>query len=150
MNTQLAKDIAKSLCIRWESVILTPYLCPAGVPTIGVGATYYEDGSSVTLNDAPITMERAIQLLEWMIATKYLPAVLRLCPAIDTPERLAAIIDFTFNLGEKNLKISNLRKCINAHDWIAVPTQLMRWNKAAGGVMKGLTARRKAEASLIN
>jgi Phage lysozyme len=67
----------------------------------------------------------------------------------ETAERLAAIIDFAFNLGAGNLKASTLRRKINAGDWHEVPAQLMRWNKAGGRVLRGLTLRRQAEADLI-
>jgi lysozyme len=42
----------------------------------------------------------------------YLPAVRRLCPGIDTSERLAAIIDWCYNLGAGNLKSSTMRRRI--------------------------------------
>jgi lysozyme len=142
-------EIAAALARRFEGCYLRPYLCPADVPTIGYGATYYEDGTRVTLFDAPITRERAESLLLWMLRTRYLPVVLRLCPGIDSPERLAAIIDFTFNLGAGNLKVSNLRKRVNAGDWVAVPAELRKWNLAGGKVLRGLTIRREAEASLV-
>ena len=149
MNIQLAIDVAAALARRFEGCYLRPYLCPAGVPTIGYGATYYEDGRRVTLHDAPITRERAEALLIWMVRTKYLPAVLKLCPGADTPERLAALIDFAFNLGAGNLKASTLRKRVNAGRWDDVPAELRKWNKAGGRVLRGLTIRRAAEASLV-
>ena len=96
MNTRLAVEIAAGLCRRFEGLHLRPYLCPAGVPTIGYGATYYEDGTRVTLSDPPLTPQRAEELLLWHIENVYLPAVLKLCPGVDTPERLAALIDFAF------------------------------------------------------
>lgn len=149
MNIGLAVEVASELCKRFEGCYLTPYLCPAGVATIGYGATYYRDGTAVTLRDAPITKEQAKSLLLWMVETRYLPAVIRLCPEIDTPERLAAIIDFAFNLGSGALKASTLRRKINAGNWADVPSQLSRWNKAGGRVLRGLTIRRAAEAALI-
>jgi lysozyme len=141
--------IAALLARRFEGRYLSPYLCPAGVPTIGYGATYYEDGTRVTLFDAPITNERAESLLVWMIESVYMPAVLRLCPGIDCPYRLAAIIDFAFNLGPNNLKRATLRKRINAGDWGAVAVELRKWNRGGGKVMRGLVLRREAEIGLI-
>ena len=128
-----------------------PYLCPAGVPTIGYGATYYEDGTRVTLHDVPITRERAEALLLWHVKTVYLPAVLRWCPAVihETPGRVAALIDWTFNLGSGNLRASSLRRRVNAAAWDLVPDELRKWSKARGRVLRGLTARREAEASLV-
>jgi lysozyme len=134
--------------MRFEGCYLTPYLCPAGIPTIGFGATYYQDGTAVTLLDAPITKDEAIALLVWMVETVYLPAVRKLCPNINLPERLAAIIDFCFNLGAKKLAVSTLRKRINSEHWVDVPDELLKWNKAGGRVLSGLTARRKTEGAL--
>ena len=145
----IAIEIAAALARRFEGCYLRPYLCPAGVPTIGYGATYYEDGTRVTLFDAPITRERAESLLLWMVRTRYLPAVLRLCPGIDSPERLAAIIDFTFNLGAGNLQASTLRRRINAGQWDDVPSELRKWIKGGGRVLAGLVKRREAEVVLI-
>ena len=145
----LAILIATALCRRFEGLYLSPYLCPAGVPTIGYGATYYQDGTRVTLADQPITRGQAEALLLWMIQTKYLPQVLKLCPGIADPDQLAAIIDFAFNLGTGNLKNSTLRRRINAGRWDEVPAELMKWVRAAGRILKGLVTRRSAEVDLI-
>ena len=144
----LAIVVALALMRRFEGLYLTPYLCPAGIPTIGYGATYYEDGTRVTLFDAPITRERALELLQWMVRTVYLPTVMRLCPGIDNPNRLAALIDFTFNLGGSALKNSTLRCKVNVGMWAAVPTELRKWVMAAGTRLRGLVIRREAEAAL--
>lgn len=145
---ELAVEIAAILCRRFEGLVLHPYLCAAGVPSIGYGATYYEDGRSVTLKDPPISKERAEALLLWMIRTVYLPAVLKLC-RIDTAERLAALIDFTFNLGTGRLKASTLRKRVNAGDWAAAKVEIMKWTKGGGRVLRGLVLRREAERKLF-
>jgi len=144
-----AVEIAAALARRFEGCYLTPYLCPAGVPTIGYGATYYENGTRVTLQDSPITKERANELLLCMIKNQYMPKVIQLCPKIDSDDRLAAIVDFAFNLGVGALRSSTLRKRINAGDWNSVPDELRKWNKAGGRVLKGLTLRREFEAQLI-
>jgi Phage-related lysozyme (muraminidase) len=96
--------VAAALCRRFEGLYLRPYLCPAGVPTIGYGATYYEDGRRVRMDDPPITRERAEALLIWMVRKVYLPVVMQLCPGVREPGLLAALIDFTFNLGSGRLE----------------------------------------------
>jgi lysozyme len=144
-----ALPVALALMRRFEGFYPRPYMCPAGVPTIGYGSTYYEDGKRVTLTDATITRERAEALLLWVVAHVYLPQVIKLCPGIDGPDRLAALIDFAYNLGGNALKNSTLRRKINAGEWDAVPDQLRRWDKAGGRVLRGLTIRRNAEAGLI-
>ncbi len=148
-NVDIAVEIASALISRFEGLRLRPYLCSAGVPTIGVGCTFYEDGQRVTLLDTEITASRAESLLCWMVQNKFLPAVVRLCPGIDSPERLAAIIDFTFNLGDGNLRASSLRRKINAGLWDDVPTELRKWTRGGGKVLKGLVIRRETEAKLV-
>lgn len=144
-----AIELAAALARRFEGLYLRPYLCPAGVPTIGYGATYYEDGTRVTLLDPPITRERADALLLHMVRTVYLPAVCKLCPGIDSADRAAALIDFAFNLGTGKLKASTLRKRVNAGQWDDVPDELMKWVRAGGRVLAGLVKRRRAEAELV-
>ena len=149
MNMEMAVQITAALCRRFEGLYLRPYLCPAGVPTIGYGATFYEDGRKVSLKDAPITKARAEALLLWHIKHGFLPPVMRLCAGADTPERLAALVDFAFNLGVGNLKASTLRKRVNQGDWLDAQIQVMKWNKAGGKVLRGLTIRRTAERDLL-
>lgn len=146
---ELAVAVAAALARRFEGLYLRPYLCPAGVATIGVGATFYEDGTRVTLTDPPITRERAEALLLWMVRNRYLPAVVKLCPGADNPGLLAALIDFTFNLGAGNLRVSNLRRRVNGRDYDAVPAELRKWVRGGGRVLPGLVARREAEAALV-
>lgn len=145
----LAVSVSAALARRFEGLYLTPYLCPAGVPTIGYGATHYLDGRRVQLTDPPISREAAERLLIGQVRTIYLPAVLRLCPGVDSPERLAALIDFAFNLGSGNLRVSTLRKRVNAGDWEGAKVELAKWVRGGGRVLAGLVKRRAAEAALL-
>lgn len=144
-----AVTIAAALARRFEGLYLKPYICPAGVPTIGYGATFYESGERVKMTDPAITKERAEALLLWMIRTQYMPAVIKLCPAVDNPKRLAALIDFAFNLGVGRLKSSTLRKRVNAGEWDLVSAELRKWTRGGGKILRGLVLRREAEIQLI-
>lgn len=141
-------DDAVMLAKRFEGLRLRPYLCAAGVATIGYGATYYEDGTRVTLSDPPITRERAEQLLMWMLEREYLPAAMKLCPNV-TPTKTAALADFAFNLGIARLKHSTLRRKINAGDYDGAEDEFMKWVYAGGKKLRGLIARRQAEVLLF-
>jgi lysozyme len=134
---------------RFEGLRLRPYLCSAGVATIGYGSTFYEDGARVTLRDPEITAERAEQLLQHMIRIEFMPKTVSLCPGADTPPRIAALCDFAFNLGTGNLRSSTLRKRVNTGDWEDAVTQILKWDKAGGKRLRGLTRRRQAEAELL-
>lgn len=145
-----AIEITTELCKKFEGFKSKPYLCPAGVPTIGFGATYYTDGRKVQLTDPPISQESAEELLIAELKHTYFPGVIRLCPSLIVhPARLAAIVDFAFNLGVGRLQTSTLRRKLNAENWEGAQEQLMRWTKAGGRVLPGLVRRRQAEASLL-
>jgi lysozyme len=143
-------DLATALCKQFEGFKSKPYLCPAGVPTIGYGSTYYADGRKVTLADQPISEPDAAALLQSELAHTYLPGALRHCPILATDERKCnAIVDFCYNLGIGRLQTSTLRRKINAQDWAAAQEQLMLWTKGGGRVLPGLVKRRKAECALL-
>jgi lysozyme len=142
--------LATAICKRFEGFRARPYLCPAGVPTIGYGATYYPNGKRVTLTDAPITEPIASFILTRELIHTYAPGVIRLCPALatDTP-RFNAILDFAYNLGLGRLQTSTLRRCINAQDWRGAIEQINKWVRGGGRVLPGLVARRAAESQLL-
>ncbi len=68
--------------------------------------------------------------------------------ATEPEERLAAIVDFTFNLGGGRLQTSTLRRRVNQRDWAAAAKELRRWVYGGGKVLPGLVARREAEVLL--
>ena len=121
-----------------------PYICPAGFWTIGYGHL-------CDLKHPPITEAEAEDYLAQDMQTA-LAAALRYCPVLTTePEdRLAAIVDFTFNLGAGRLQMSTLRRRVNQRDWLASAQELCRWIYGGGKVLPGLVARRRVEAALIS
>ena len=145
-----AIQVARDLCTVFEGMYLKPYLCPAGVPTIGVGSTFYEDGVRVSLKDPPITRERAMQLLEFELR-KCLPAVSRLCPELGSwgDAATGAILDFAYNCGTGALSASTLRRRINEDDPQGARAELSKWIRGGGRVLPGLVRRRAAEAALL-
>ena len=120
-----------------------PYICPAGYWTIGYGHLCTPDHPAITEVEAEEYL--AIDLQQALRAT------LRYCPVLATePEgRLAAIVDFTFNLGAGRLQTSTLRRRVNQRDWVAAGAELRRWVLGSGVVLHGLVARREAERHLI-
>lgn len=142
--------LAEGLCRTFEGFSSRPYLCPAGIPTIGYGSTYYQDGRKVTLLDAPIAEPVAREMLRLKLRNEYLPGVLRLCPVLANDEaRCNAIVDFAYNLGVGRLQTSTLRRRINAQDWAGAKEQLMLWVRGGGRILPGLVRRRTAEAALL-
>ncbi|MFV8605055.1 lysozyme [Ralstonia pseudosolanacearum] len=120
-----------------------PYVCPAGYWTIGYG--HLCDPTHPTITQAQAEAYLAADLVTALNAT------LRCCPVLATgPEaKLAAIVDFTFNLGAGRLQTSTLRRRINQRDWVAAASELRRWVYGGGKVLPGLLARREAEVALL-
>lgn len=129
---------------RGSELTAIPYICPAGFWTIGYGHLCGAAHPPITEGEAEAYLARDLQLA--------LAATLRCCPVLATePEgRLAAIVDFTFNLGAGRLQTSTLRRRINQRDWAAAATELRRWVYGGGKVLPGLVARREAEVSILS
>lgn len=143
--TAIACDLAKT----FEGLRLRPYLCPAGIPTIGYGATYYIDKRPVALTDPAISKDAAERLLTVTMGNIYVAGAYSLCPTADTPARLAALGDFAFNLGLSRLKSSTLRKRVLDGDWTGAHTEILKWTRGGGKILPGLVRRRIAEAALL-
>lgn len=149
-------EIAAELCRRFEGYRAKPYLCPAGVATIGYGSTYYADKRKVTLEDPPMDEPTARALLMVELEHTYLPGAIRQCPNLlvlagtGDVKKLNAIVDFCYNLGIGRLQTSTLRRKINAGDWAGAQEQLMLWTKGGGKVLPGLVKRRTAEKLLLS
>lgn len=117
-----------------------------GAPwTIGYGST----GKDIT-KDTVWTLEQAEAHLTEHI--QYFAAnLLKISPVLATVEtrRFAAIISFAYNCGLGNYRISTLRKKVEEKNWTEAAEQILKWNKAAGRVLPGLTRRRKAESLML-
>ena len=141
---------AVELIKEFEGLKLKPYLCSAGVPTIGYGSTFYLDGRKVTLQDPPITQQEANELLNNTLQKVFIPGALRACPVlIAHPHKLGAVVSFAYNLGVGRLQASTLRRRINEQDWEAAANELLKWNLNLGKPSKGLIRRREAEKALF-
>jgi lysozyme len=149
-------DLAAELCRRFEGFSAKPYLCPAGVWTIGYGSTYYANGDKVTKDDPSIDREYAERLLMHELIHTYAPGAIRQCPILLTLAikdkdwgKLNAIVDFCYNLGVGRLQTSTLKRKINQQDWDGAIEQLKLWVRGGGKVLRGLVIRRDAEAALM-
>lgn len=146
-----ALEHAAELCKEFEGLRLSPYLCPAKVPTIGYGSTIYMDGRRVALNDPAITEDQAEALLEHHLVTHCIQPLCLESPGLghERPERVGALASWAYNLGMGNYRTSTLRRAVDAGNWPEVCVQLKRWTKAGKIELPGLVKRRAAEAALI-
>ena len=126
---------------------LQPYICPAGVWTIGYGATYGPDGHRVVKDTPTIDEFEAGELLKRDMGHS-LRAVDRLVVVPINENQRGSLVSFTFNLGAGALSSSTLIRRINSYQWDDVPRQFSRWIMAGGQVLSGLIKRRRAETEL--
>lgn len=143
------KLVKVDLITRFEGFESKPYLCSAGVPTIGYGSTYYADGTKVQLNDDKVlTKDDAIELLKANIV-KFEDVVNN---NIDVPlnqKQFDALVSFAYNVGVNAFRDSTLLKKLNNEDYIGAADEFLRWNKIGSKISRGLTARRVAERALF-
>lgn len=139
---------------NFEAFRNKPYLDVAGIPTIGYGATYYENGVKVSMNDAPVTNERALQLKAFHIQVAE-KAVRQFVGSAVNQNQFDALVSFTYNLGATALKNSTLVKKVNINpNDKSIEAEFKKWinirNPKTGRLEKsnGLIRRRNEEAAI--
>lgn len=132
---------------EFEGLKLDAYLCPANVPTIGYGNTFYADGKKVKLGDK-ITKEQADTLFLG-IAEDFAKRVRGLLKKDLNENQFSALVCLAYNIGVANLNKSTLLKKVNVNPSDpSINAEFLKWNKAGGKVLAGLTRRREAESKL--
>lgn len=137
-------DLIKS----FEGLKLKPYLDSAGIPTIGYGTIMYDNGKRVSMQDPPITEDQANQYLEYEVNEKT-AAVNQFVTIAINQNQFDALVCFAYNVGVGALQKSTLLKLLNSGDYAGAADQFLRWNKAGGKEIPGLTRRRQAERALF-
>lgn len=121
-----------------------------GLPiTIGYGSTFDEFGNPIHMGDV-WTHEKAIRVKQ-ITLDKFLSALLVHSPGLvqENPYKIAAVLSWVYNCGIGNYRVSTFRRKINEKEWEDAAKECVKWNKANGKVLRGLTRRREAEAKLL-
>ena len=135
---------ALELIKAFEGCKLKAYLCPAGVPTIGWGAT----GPDVRLGMVWTQDQADNRLLT--DAARFARGVAQLVKVPVNDNQGGALISFAYNVGLGNLAMSTLLRLLNGGNYAGASAQFMRWDKAGGKRLTGLTRRRAAERALFD
>lgn len=141
--TRTTSPAGVRLIQEFEGLRLNPYLCPAGVLTVGYGHT----GADVVAGKA-ITPAEAEALLRADLG-RFERAVSRLVLVPLNQDQFDALVSFAFNLGEGALASSTLLRMLNAGDYAGAAAQFGRWTLANGASLPGLVRRRAAERALF-
>ena len=131
-----------------EGIVLRPYKDSVGIPTIGIGSTYYEDGTKVKMSDKAITKERAIQLAKNVVKS-FEARVNKSIVLTMTQNQFDAMVLLCYNIGESGFARSSVVRNFNAGNLQKAADSFLLWNKAGGLVSKGLTNRRNIERTLF-
>ena len=131
----------------FEGCKLEAYQCSAKVWTIGWGNTFYENGTPVKQGDK-ITQDRANSLFVF-VANKFADEIKKLIKTNLSENQFSALVCFAYNVGTSNLAKSTLLKKVNVNpNDPSIANEFLRWNKAGGKELLGLTRRRTAESKL--
>jgi len=138
-----ALAIAGVLVSQFEGRAHVPYRDPVGVWTVCEGHTGPDVIQGRRYSDAECDALKAQDLAEADVAVR------RQIKVPLTEWQRAALIDYTFNLGEGNLAASTMRRKFNARDYAGGCAELLKWiNGRKGGVLvplPGLVDRRNAD-----
>ena len=140
-------DKGIALIKQFEGCKLTAYQDSVGVWTIGYGWTQPVDGKPIRAG-MTIKQETAERLLKTGLVS-YESDVSRLVKVGLTQWQFDALVSFTYNLGARSLSTSTLLRKLNAGDYAGAADEFLRWNKAGGKVLNGLSRRREAERALF-
>jgi lysozyme len=132
-----------ALIKKYEGCKLQAYLCPSGIPTIGMGNTFYKDGSKIKLGDK-ITQQQAEDLL--MDLLPQFEAIVNKNIKIDlTQYQFDALVSFAWNCG----KSETLFRLVNSKSKDLKQWWQTNYTTGGGKVLKGLVNRRKEESELF-
>ena len=131
-----------SLIKKFEGCELEAYKDAVGVWTIGFGHTKdVREGMTITKEQADNMLLNELD--------EYCEHVEKAVKVDLKQSEFDALVSWTYNLGPTNLNSSTMLKVLNEKDYVEVPNQIKRWNKAGGKVLQGLVRRREAEAMLF-
>jgi len=135
-------EVGLDLIRDFEGRRLNAYQDAVGVWTIGYGHT------RTAYPGQRITEAGAVALLRSDVAT-FERAVSQAVQVPLTDNQYAALVSFAFNVGSSALNSSTLLRRLNAGDYGGAANELLRWNRAGGRELYGLTRRREAERALF-
>ena len=127
---------------KFEGCRLEAYKCPAGIWTIGYGHTKgVQNGQKITQAQAEEFLIEDLKVYEKAVES---------CVKVPLSQnQFDALVSFCYNCGGEALRTSTLLRLLNEGKYSEAGEQFLRWNKAGGKVLVGLTRRREEERELF-
>ena len=133
---------------EFEGFSSVSYLCPAKIPTIGYGNTFWEDGRKVKMGEQ-ISKEKALELLEYVVNKDFSQKIYPLIKVEISQNQFDSMVSLAYNIGVGAFSKSTLLKKVNANDFKGAGDEFLKWNKSGGKPLLGLTRRRERERELF-
>lgn len=146
-NGNSVSQTGVDLITSFEDTRTKAYDDGVGVWTIGIGTTVYPNSVKVKQGDT-CTLEQAKTYFKYDLA-KFEKTVNESVAVPINQNQFDALVSLTYNIGAGAFKGSTLLKLLNKGDYQGAADQFLRWNKANGKVLNGLTRRREAERALF-
>lgn len=140
-------DGGLALIKRFEGLRTRAYRDPVGILTIGYGHTsaagqpFVTDGMVITKGEAENILCADLARVE--------DAVDDVTTRGPNQNQFDAMVSLCFNIGPTAFAKSSVLRLFNDDEDEAAANAFLRWNKAGGKVLAGLTSRSKAEAELF-
>ncbi len=127
----------------FEGLRLSAYRDAVGIWTIGYGTTRgVKPGMRISEAEAEKFLQEDL--------TRFEQAIHEALSVPVNDNQFSALVSFTYNIGSGAFRSSTLLRLLNqGEDVRNVAAQFLRWDKAGGKVLAGLTRRRNAERALF-
>lgn len=137
----------RAFLAKEEGIKLKPYLDSVGIPTIGIGCTFYPDGRRVTMKDKPLASEQAAWDLFDAVNSNFLFTVYSTTRDDINQNQFNALLSLCYNIGPVGFKGSTVLKLVNKNpNDPKIGPAFEMWKNAGGKPI--LLARRKREAKM--
>jgi GH24 family phage-related lysozyme (muramidase) len=147
---QRALDLIK----KYEGFSANPYICPAGVATIGYGNTFYPNGKKVTMSDAPVSQTEAEKMLKDVVDKDFVSVLEKSIPYWNemSDGQKSALISFAYNLGANFYgdmdNFGSITRDLRDKNWANVPATLLKYRNPGSSFEEGLRKRRTEEGQV--
>ncbi len=135
-----------ALIMRHEGFSPIPYICPAGLPTIGYGHVIIDKEA---FPKAGISPDSAKTLLKQDV-NRFEAAINRFVTVQINQNQFDALVSFAYNIGIQAFERSTLLRHLNQGHYEKVPKELEKWVFSRGRRLSGLIKRRREEARLFS
>ncbi len=130
-----------------EGIILHPYLDSVGIPTIGIGCTFYPGGRRVTMKDKPLKNVQAAWDLFDAVNSSFMLTVYSTTRDDINQNQFNSLVSLCYNIGPAGLKGSTVLKLVNKNpNDPKIGPAFELWKNAGGRPI--LLGRRKREVKM--